>query len=85
MRVRPQSSQRSTSAKQGRAAGRDRADHPPFDASQMCGVRPFVTLAVTAEDVGQFERRPRRHRLFRRRHLQRQSIQWAGGLGDDLC
>jgi hypothetical protein len=24
----------------------------------MCGVRPFVTLAVTAEDVGQFERRP---------------------------
>jgi len=66
------------------AAGRDRSDHAPLHASEMSGVRPFVTLAVTAEDVGQFERRPRRHPLFRRRHLERQSIQRALDPGDHL-
>jgi hypothetical protein len=45
-------------AKHRRAAGRDRSDHTPFDASEMSGVRSFVTLTVTAEDLCQFERRP---------------------------
>jgi hypothetical protein len=71
-------------AERRRAARRDRADHAPLDAPEMSGVRPFVSLAMVAEDVGQFERRPRRHPLSRRRHLQRQSIQRTGGLGDDL-
>jgi len=57
-------------AERRRAAGRDRADDAPFDPSQMSGVRSAVGFAVAAKDVGQFERRPRRHRLFRRRHLQ---------------
>jgi hypothetical protein len=48
-------------AERRRPAGRDRSDHPPFDAPEMSGVRLFVTFAVTAEDVGQFERRLRRH------------------------
>ena len=48
-------------AERRHAAGRDRSDHPPFDAPEMSGVRPFVTLVMAAEDVGQFERRPRRH------------------------
>ena len=37
-----------------RAAGRDRADHASFHAPEMSGVRPFVTVAVAAENVGQF-------------------------------
>jgi hypothetical protein len=45
------------------AAGRDRSDHAPFDAPEMSDVRSFVTLTVTAEDIGQFERRPSGHRL----------------------
>ena len=45
-------------AERRRAAGGDRSDHAPLHAPQMSGVRPFVTLAVTVEDVGQFERRP---------------------------
>ncbi len=57
-------------AERRRAAGRDRSDYAPLDAPEMSGVRSFVSLAVTAEDIGQFERRPRRHRLLRRRHLQ---------------
>ena len=70
-------------AERRRAAGRDRADHAPLDAPEMSGVRPFVTVAVAAEDVGQFERRPRRHRLSRRRHLQREPVEGALGPGDD--
>jgi hypothetical protein len=50
----------------------------------MSGVRLNVDFAVAAKDVGQFERRPRRHRLFRRRHLKQQSIQRALGPGDHL-
>jgi hypothetical protein len=60
-------------AERRRAAGRDRADHAPLNAPEMSAVRPFVSLAIVAEDVGQFERRPRRHPLSRRRHLQCQS------------
>ena len=58
------------SAERGGATGLDRADDAPFDPSQMTGVRSAVGFAVGAKDVGQFERRPLRHRLFRRRHLQ---------------
>jgi hypothetical protein len=43
-----------------------------------------VGFAVAAKNVGQFQRRPRRHRLFRRRHLQQQSIQRALGPDDHL-
>ena len=71
-------------AERRRAAGRDRSDHAPLDPSEVSGVRPLVSLAVAAEDVGQVERRPRRHRLFRRRHLKRQPIQRALGPGDQL-
>ena len=71
-------------AERRRAAGRDRADDAPLDPSQMSGVRLNVDFAVAAKDVGQFERRPRRHRLFRRRHLKQQSIQRALGPGDHL-
>ncbi len=39
-------------AERRRAAGRDRSDRPPFDAPEMSGVHPFVTLAMAAEDVG---------------------------------
>ena len=67
-----------------RAAGCDRADHAPLDASKMSSVRSFVTFTVSVENVGQFERRPRRHRLIRRRHLKRQSIQRALGPGDHM-
>jgi hypothetical protein len=59
-------------AERRRAAGCDRSDHAPLDAPEMSGVRSFVSIAVAAKYVGQFERRPRRHRLFRRRHLQQQ-------------
>ncbi len=52
-----------------RAAGRDRSDHAPLDPSEMSGVRSFVSIAVAAKNVGQVERRPRRHRLFGRRPL----------------
>ena len=45
-------------AERRRAAGRDRSDHAPLHASEMSGVRPFVTFAVSVENVGQFERRP---------------------------
>ena len=72
-------------AEAGCPASHDRADHASLDAPEMSGVRSFITLAVAAEDVGQFERRPRRHPLSWRRHLQRQSIQRTGGFGDDLC
>ena len=71
-------------AERRRAAGRDRSDHAPLDAPEMSGVRSFVGIAVAAKDVGQFERRPWRHPLFRRRHLKRQSIQRALGPGDDV-
>jgi len=71
-------------AKHRRAAGRDRPDHAPFDAPEMSGVRPFVTFAVAAEDVGQFERRPRRHPLSGRRHVQREPIEGTGGIADEL-
>ena len=57
-------------AERRRAAGHDRADDAPLDPSQMSGVRLNVGFAVAAKNVGQFERRPRRHRLFLRRHLQ---------------
>jgi tetratricopeptide (TPR) repeat protein len=33
-------------AKRRRAAGRDRADHAPFDAPETSSVRPFITLAA---------------------------------------
>ena len=71
-------------AERRRAAGHDRSDHAPLDAPEMSGVRPFVSLAVTAEDIGQFERRPRCHRLLRRRHLQREPVERALGPGDHL-
>ncbi len=71
-------------AERRRAAGRDRSHHAPLDAPEMSGVRSFVSLAVTAEDIGQFERRPRRHRLFRRRHLQREPVERALCPGDHL-
>ena len=48
----------------------------------MSGVRSFVSLAVAAEDVGQFERRPNPHRLSRRGHAQREFIEWTGRPGD---
>ena len=81
----PQSSQRSTlTAERRRAAGGDRADHAPFHAPELFGVRPFVTFTVSVEDVGQFERRPNPHRLFRRRHLKRQPIERALGPADHL-
>jgi len=51
-------------AERRRAAGRDRADHAPFDPPEMSGVRSFVSLAVAAEDVGRFERRPNLHRTI---------------------
>ncbi len=70
-------------AERGGATGRDRADHAPFDAAEMSGVRLLVTLAVAAKDVGQFERRPQLHRLSRRRHVQRQSVERAHRTGDD--
>ena len=70
--------------KRRRAAGRDRSDHAPLDAPEMSGVRPFVTFTVSVENVGQFERRPNPHRLFRRRHLKRQPIERALGPGDHL-
>jgi len=41
-------------AERRRAAGRDRSDHAPLHASEMFGVRPFVTDTVSVEDVGQF-------------------------------
>jgi hypothetical protein len=63
MRVRPQSSQYSIwppGAAERRAAIAPIARHS--DAPEMSGVRSFVTLAVTAEDIGQFEgRRPSGH------------------------
>ena len=71
-------------AERRRAAGRDRSDHAPLDAPEMSGVRSFVSLAVTVEDIGQFERRPRRHRLLRRRHLQREPVERALSPGDHL-
>ncbi len=40
------------------AAGRDRFDRAPLDAPQMSGVRSFVSLAVTAEDIGQLASAP---------------------------
>ena len=70
--------------KRRRAAGRDRSDHAPLDAPEMPGIGSFVTVTVAVEDVGQFERRPNPHRLFRRRHLKRQPIERALGLGDHL-
>ena len=51
-------------AERRRAAGRDRSDHAPFDAPEMSGVRSFVTVAVAAKHVGQFERRPNPHRTI---------------------
>ena len=66
------------------SAGRDRPDHTPFDASQMSGVRPFVTFTVTAKGVGQFERRPRCHPLSGRRHIQRKPVQGTHCVADDL-
>ena len=69
-------------AERRRAAGRDRSDHAPLDAPEMSGVRSFVTVAVAAEDVGQFERRPNPHRLSRRRHAQREFIERTGRTGD---
>ncbi len=57
-------------AERRRAAGGDRSDHAPFHAHEMSGVRPFVTFAVSVENVGQFERWPNLHRLSRRRHPQ---------------
>jgi len=71
-------------AERRRAAGRDRSDHAPLDAPEMSSVRSFVTVTMAVEDVGQFERRPNPHRLFRRRHLERQPIQRALGPGDHL-
>ena len=71
-------------AKHRRAAGRDRSDHAPFDAPEMSDVRSFVTLTVTAEDIGQFERRPRRHPLSGRRHVQGEPIERTGGIADEL-
>src|ERR1700747_650208 len=65
-------------AERSRAAGRDRSDDAPFDAPEMSSVRPFVTLAVTAEDVGQFERRPNVHRLSWRGDAQREFIARTG-------
>jgi hypothetical protein len=62
MRVRPQSRRRSTlTTEPRRAAGRDRADHAPFDAPETPGVR-FVGLAMAAKDVGQFAARPPAYR-----------------------
>jgi hypothetical protein len=69
-------------AERRRAAGRDRADDASLDPSKMSGVGSAVGFAVATKHLGQFERRPRRHRPFR--HLQRQPIQRARGLGDDL-
>jgi hypothetical protein len=71
-------------AQRRRAAGYDRADDAPRDPPEMSGVRLKVGFAVAAENVGQFERRPRCDRLFRRRHLQQHSIQRALGPGDHL-
>ena len=71
-------------AERRRAAGRDRSDHAPLHASEMSGVRPFVTFAVSVENVGQFERRPNLHRLSRRRHDQREFIERTGRAGDHL-
>ncbi len=68
-----------------RAASRDRADHTPLDAPEMSGVRSLVSFAVAAQDVGQFERRPNAHCLFRRRHVQREPIQGARRIGDDVA
>ena len=85
MRVSPQSSQTlDMAAERRRAAGRDRSDHAPFDAPEMSGVRPFVTRSVAAEDVGHFERRPRRHPLSGRRHVQGEPIERTGRIADEL-
>ena len=62
-------------AERRRAAGGDRRQHAPLDAPEMAGVLSDVSLAVAANDVGEFERRRRSHRLFRRRHVQREPIQ----------
>ena len=71
-------------AERRRAAGGDRREHAPLDAPEMFSVLSFVTLAVAADDVGEFERRRRPHRLFRRRHVQREPIQGARRRGDQL-
>ncbi len=70
-------------AERGGATGGDGRHHTPFDAREMSGVRSLVSLAVAAQDVGQFERRPDPHRLFRRRHVQRQPVEGARRGGDD--
>ena len=70
-------------AERRRAAGGNGRQHAPFAASEMFGVLSRVSLAVAADDVGEFERQRRPHRLLRRRHVQREPIQRARRRGDE--
>ena len=48
----------------------------------MFGVLSDVSLAVAADNVGEFGRRPRSRRLLRRHPLQREPVERIGGAGD---
>jgi hypothetical protein len=63
-------------------ASGDSRQHAPFAAPEMESVLSDVSLAVSADDVGEFERRRWPHRLLRRR-LQRKPIQGARRSGDE--
>ena len=57
-------------AERRRAAGCNRAHDATLAAAEMPGVIPKIGVAMPAEDVGEFERRPLHEALLGRRHLQ---------------
>ena len=69
----------------GCATGRNSRQYAPLDAPEVACVLSRVAPAVAADDVGEFERRRRPHRLFRWRHVQRKPIQRARRRGDEAC
>jgi len=57
-------------AERRRPTSCDRPHDATLAASKMDGVIAKVGVAMTAENVGEFERRPLQRRLLGRRHLQ---------------
>jgi hypothetical protein len=57
-------------AERRRAAGRNRGHDATLAAADMPGVTLKIGVAMPAEDVGEFERRPLHEALLGRRHLQ---------------
>jgi hypothetical protein len=66
-------------AKRRRPARRDRADDSTLDAAKMSGVSARILLTVTAQDVGDLDRRPVR-RWVGAGHDQRRAPPYPGGM-----